>query len=92
LGFNLNFVDDIKIIRLGWVGQIIRMEERIPMKILNGEFHNTGSVGKPRTRGKDIVQRDALQGLGMRTEEMSWLYRRMEAIFEKGLNPEGAVE
>jgi len=25
-------------------------------------------------------------------EEMSWLYRRMEALFEKGLNPEGAVE
>jgi hypothetical protein len=62
---DLNFVDDIKIIRLGWVGQIIRMEERSPMKILNGEFHNTGSVGKPRTRGKDIVQRDEMQGLGI---------------------------
>jgi len=28
----------------------------------------------------------------MGMEEMSWLYRRMEALFEKGLNPEGAVE
>jgi hypothetical protein len=58
-------VDDIKIIRLGCIGQIIRMEERIPMKILNGVFHNIRSVRKPRRRRKDIVQRDALQVLGI---------------------------
>jgi len=40
------------------------------MKILNGEFHNIGSVQKPRTRWKDIVQRDAPQVLGL------WGWRR----------------
>jgi hypothetical protein len=35
--------------------------ERIPKRVLNGKFHNTRSVGKPRTRWKYIVQRDALQ-------------------------------
>ena len=62
---DLYFVDDIEIVSLGWVSQIIRMEEGIPMKIINGEFHNIGSVGKPRTRWKDVVQRDAPQVLGI---------------------------
>jgi hypothetical protein len=32
-----NTVEDIKIIRLGWVGHIIKMEdERIPKRVLNG--------------------------------------------------------
>jgi hypothetical protein len=44
---HINNVDGIKIRRLGWTGHIIRMEEeRTPKKILNGEFHNTGSVGR----------------------------------------------
>jgi len=30
-------------------------------KILNGKFHNTIPVGKPRTIWEDTVQRDALQ-------------------------------
>jgi hypothetical protein len=35
-------VEDIKIRRLGWAGNIIRMEEeRIPKKILSGNFHTT---------------------------------------------------
>jgi hypothetical protein len=37
-----NIVEDIKIRRLGWAGHIIRMEEeRIPKKVLNGDFLNT---------------------------------------------------
>ena len=60
-------VEDIKIRRLEWAGHIIRMEEeRIPKKVLNGTFHNTRPVGRPRTRWADMVQRDALQLLGVR--------------------------
>jgi hypothetical protein len=60
-------VEDIKIKRLEWSGHIIRIEEeRIPKKVLNGDFHTTRPVGRPRTRWADVVQRDALQLLGIR--------------------------
>jgi hypothetical protein len=37
-----NIVEDIRIRRLEWAGHIIRMEEeRIPKKVLNGNFHST---------------------------------------------------
>jgi hypothetical protein len=56
-----NIVKDIKIRRLEWAGHIIRMEEeRIPKRVLNGNFH-TSPVGRPRTRWAVVVQRDALQ-------------------------------
>jgi hypothetical protein len=59
-------VEDIKIRRLEWAGHIIRVEEeRIPIKVLNGNFHTTCPVGRPRTRWADVVQRDA-QLLGLR--------------------------
>jgi hypothetical protein len=49
-------VEDIKIRRLEWAGHIIRMEEeRIPKKFLNGNFHTTRPVGRPRTRSADVV-------------------------------------
>ena len=36
---DLNIVDDIKIILLGWMGNTMRIkEERIPKKILHGKF------------------------------------------------------
>ena len=41
-------------------------EERIPKKVLNGNFHTTRPVGRPRTRWADVVQRDALQLLEIR--------------------------
>jgi hypothetical protein len=48
-------------------GHIIRMEEeRIPNRVLNGNFHNKRPVGRPRTRSADVFQRDALQLLGVR--------------------------
>jgi hypothetical protein len=54
-------VEDIKIRRLEQAGHKIRMgEEKIPKKVLNGNFHTTRPVGKPRTRWADVVQRDAL--------------------------------
>jgi hypothetical protein len=60
-------VEDIKIRRLEWAGHIIRMEEEwTPKNVLNGNLHTTRPVGRPRTRWTDVVQRDALQLLGMR--------------------------
>jgi len=45
---------------------IIRMEEQgIPKRVLDGNFHITRPVGRPRTRWADVVQRDARQLLGM---------------------------
>jgi hypothetical protein len=64
---DINIVEDFKIRRIGWAGHIIRMEkERIPKKVLYGTFLNTRTVGRPRTRWADVVQRDALQLLGVR--------------------------
>ena len=87
-----NIVEDIKIRRLGWTGHIIRMEEeRIPKKVLNGNFYTTRPVGRPRTRWADVVQRDALQLLGIggwrrRAENRDELRRLMrEAKARKGL-------
>jgi hypothetical protein len=39
---------------------------KIPQKVLNGEFHNTRPVGKPRTRWEDVVRRDTPEILGIR--------------------------
>ena len=35
-------------------------------KVLNGNFHTNRSVGRPRTRWADVVQRYALQLMGIR--------------------------
>lgn len=48
---DLNIIDDIKIKQLEWAGLIMGMEEeRIPKTVRNGKFHNTSSIGKPRTK------------------------------------------
>jgi len=85
-------VEDIKIRRLGWAGHIIRIEkERIPKKVLNGIFYTTRPMGRPRTRWADVVQRDALQLLGIggwrRRGENRDEWRRLmrEAKGRKGL-------
>jgi hypothetical protein len=60
-----NIVEDIKIRRLEWTSNIIRMEEeRKKKKALNGNFHTTRLVGRPRNRWANVVQRDALHLLG----------------------------
>jgi hypothetical protein len=60
-------VEDINIIRLEWEGHIIRMEEeKIPKKVLNGNFNTTRPVGRSRTGWADVYQRDALQLLWTR--------------------------
>jgi hypothetical protein len=88
---DLNIVEDIKI-RLGWAGHIIRMEEgRIPKMVLNGKFHITRPVGRPRIRWEDAVQKDALQILGTRgwsrraENREEWRQILREAKARKGL-------
>jgi hypothetical protein len=85
-------VENIKIRRLEWAGHIIRMEEeRIPKKVLNGNFHTPRPVGRPRTRWADVVQRDALQLLGIRgwrrrtANRDEWRRLMREAKARKGL-------
>jgi hypothetical protein len=87
-----NIVEDIKIRRLEWAGHIIRMEdERIPKMVLNGNFHTTRPVGRPRTRWADGVQIDALQFLGIRgwrrraANGGEWRRLMREAKARKGL-------
>jgi hypothetical protein len=87
-----NIVEDIKIRRLGWAGHIIKMEEeRIPKKVLNGNFRTTRPVGKPRARWADVVQRDALRLLGIRgwrrraENRDEWRRLMREAKSRKGL-------
>jgi hypothetical protein len=88
-----NIVEDIKIRRLGWEGHIIRMvEERIPKKVLNGNFPITRPVGRPRTRWADVVQRDALRLLGIRGWRGPAENRdEWRASYEGGQGPEWAV-
>jgi hypothetical protein len=88
----INIVEDIKIRRLGWAGHIIRMEEgRIPKKVLNGQFHNTRPVERPRIRWEDAVQKDSLQILGTRgwrrraENRDEWRQILREAKARKGL-------
>jgi hypothetical protein len=71
---------------------LIRMkEERIPKKVLNGNFYTTRPVGRPRTRWADVVQRDALQLLGIRgwrrraTIRDEWKRLMSQAKARKGL-------
>jgi hypothetical protein len=89
---DLNIVEDIKIIIIGWAGHIIRMEEGwIPKKVLNGKFHNTRPVGRPRIRWEDTVQKETLQILGTqgwkrRAENREeWRQLLKEAKAQKGL-------
>jgi hypothetical protein len=67
------------------------MEERIPKKVLNGNVHTTKPVGRSRTRWVDVVQRDALQLLGIRgwrrraANREEWRHFMREAKARKGL-------
>jgi len=63
-----DIAENIKIIRLGWAGHIIRMEEEWIKKKKGSKrklLHHK-PVGRPRTRWVDVVQRDALHLLGIR--------------------------
>ena len=60
-------------------------------KVLNGNFHTTRPVGRPRSRWADVVQRDALQLLGTRgwkrraKNRDEWRRLMREAKVRKGL-------
>jgi hypothetical protein len=88
-----NIVEDIKTRRLEWAGHITRMEEeRIPKRVLNGSFSTTRPVGTPRTRWADVVQRDALQLLGIRGWRSKAANRdEWRRLMRGGHGPEGAV-
>jgi hypothetical protein len=64
---------------------------KIPKKILNGNFHTTRPVGRPRTRWADVFQSDALQLLGIRgwrrgaANRDEWWRLMGEAKARKGL-------
>jgi hypothetical protein len=66
-------------------------EERIPEKVLNRNFHTTRPVGRLRTRWADVVQRNALQLLGVRgwrrraANRDEWRRLMREAKDRKGL-------
>ena len=78
-------MDNFKIRRLEWAGLILRMEdERIPRKVLNGKFHNTRPVGKPRTRWEVFVWRNTSYPSSKRMEDTSRRQRRKEASSEGG--------
>jgi hypothetical protein len=85
-------VEDIKFRRIGWEGHIIRMEEqRIPKRVLNGNFYITRPVVRPKTRWEYVVQRDARELLGIRgwrskaANRDEWRYLMREAKAWKGL-------
>jgi hypothetical protein len=66
-------------------------EERIPKKVLNGNFHTTRTAGRPRSRWADVVLRVALQLLGTRgwrrraANRDEWRRLMREAKARKGL-------
>jgi hypothetical protein len=66
-------------------------EERIPKRVLNGNFHTTRPARRPRTRWADVFQRNALQLLGIRgwwskaANRDEWRRLTREAKARKGL-------
>jgi hypothetical protein len=65
-------------------------EERIPKKVLNGNFHTTIPVGRPRNRWADVIQMYALQLLGIKgwrrraANRDKWRHLMREAKARKG--------
>jgi hypothetical protein len=65
--------------------------EGTPEDPLEGKFHNTRSVGKPRTRWEDVVQSGALEVVGIRGwrrrggDREEWRRLLREARPQKGL-------
>ena len=68
-----------------------RKDSKKKKKVLNGNFHTTRPVGRPKTRWADVVQRDALQLLGIRgwrrraANREEWRHLMREAKARKGL-------
>ena len=60
-----NIVKWIKGQRIGWLGHLERMEDRVPKKMFTQELEGSRRRGRPRKRWKEEVERD-LQVLGVR--------------------------
>jgi hypothetical protein len=52
--------------RLTWALHVVRMEHRIPKKVLGSCFGGGKPVRRPRNRLKDVIQRDAANLLRIR--------------------------
>jgi len=68
-----------------------RRKDSKKKRVLNGNFYTTRPVGRPGTRWADVVQRDALQLLGIRgwrrraENRDEWRRLMREAKARKGL-------
>jgi len=51
---------------MGWSYNNDERRKDSKKKVLNGNFHTTKPMGRPRSRWADVVQRDALQLLVIR--------------------------
>jgi hypothetical protein len=56
----------IRLKRLMWAGNVVRMEHPIPKKVLGSCFGGGRPVGRPRNGWEDIMQRDAANLLQIR--------------------------
>ena len=57
----------IKFKKLEWAGHVTRMEnKRIPLKIMQTELGGRRTVGRPKNRWMDVVERDVRQLMGLR--------------------------
>jgi hypothetical protein len=62
-------------------------EKKIPRRVLNGKFHSTRTVGKPRTRWEDVVRRNTSYPRIKRMEDTSRILRSMKASPKGGQGP-----
>jgi hypothetical protein len=50
----------------GWVGHVMRMDERVSKKAIKGQIEGRRPVGRPRGRWLDVADRDAMRMLKCR--------------------------
>jgi len=68
-------------------------DESIPKKVLNGKFHNTRPVGKPRTTNNQGRHQEGhiTDPRNTTMKDTSRRLRRMDESSEEGNGPEGAL-
>jgi len=53
-----NILSYIKIKRMEWFGHVWRADNDIIRKVLTETIHNKRPIGRPRTRWRDVVEKD----------------------------------